>query len=1046
MFLRKSIPALLFLLSAFTLSAQETAVYTEANLAYKRGVDFFNQNVYGLAQKEFRKSMDLLRPANEPEWKAVKTDAELYHAKCAVRLEQPEAEKLVLDFLRENSPSPVASQAALEIGDYYFNQKKYDEALTYYDLAPSGSGPARDEIRFKQGYAYFVTKKFGLAKTAFMPLKDNARSQWYEPANYYYGCCAFFEGKYDEAAKAFTRAESSPKYKANVPYYLTQIYAAQKNYDKVISYGAPRARDANMKNRAEINQLVGQAYYENGDYKSALPYLEFAAKNGVALRPADYYQLGYAQYQNGFYKPAIQNFEELSKQDSLLGQNGLYHLGDCYLRVKDKNSKFNARNAFGQAASMNFDKSVKEDALINYAKLSYELKYDRDAIEALQRISPQSKYYDDAQALMSEVFLNTRDYDRAVSTLEGVKNRTPRLNETYQQVAYLRGLQLYQNNQKDEARRYFNKSLEYPINKKTAILCSFWLGSISHDAGEYAVSKQHMSGFFNAAKPFASELPEESNLNMCNYIQGYNNLKLKEYKSANVNFRAAVDGFKKSGTKNEQTRAAVLGDAVLRAGDCYFKSNQYSEALAMYDEAVKKKYEGFEYALFQKAVIRGLQGNNQDKVLALENLVEDYPNSRYTDEALFQLGDTYFEMERYDRALTPFRRIVSDFKGKSNLVNAALLKLGLISVNQGSSRVAIDYYKQVFAGNPEPEECKQALDALREIYVKDLADPEGYNRFIETVPNCGGMKPGQGSSGEATAFESAEYQYNQGRYDKAVELFTNYLAKYPTGSNVLAAYYMRGESYTGLKQFEKAQKDYASVIGKGNSKYFPKAAEKASLIALNTTKDYGQAYEYARKWEDAAVTENSRFDAQLVALQAAYRTNNSVAVAEYANKINQSRLANQEQLAIANFYSGKMAYDKGDYTRAYPALQSVTDNSTSELMAESFHYLAQIHYRQRKYNEAEEMITDANKASAGYDDWIARNLILLSDVYADQGDKVSAQAALESVLENYTGDDNSILESARQKYARLSGNKPIMNNSSDKGVRSKTLLDLDEGN
>jgi len=71
-------------------------------------------------------------------------------------------------------------------------------------------------------------------------------------------------------------------------------------------------------------------------------------------------------------------------------------------------------------------------------------------------------------------------------------------------------------------------------------------------------------------------------------------------------------------------------------------------------------------------------------------------------------------------------------------------------------------------------------------------------------------------------------------------------------------------------------------------------------------------------------------------------------------------------------------------------------------------------------------------------------LATMTDVYADQGDKVSAQAALESVLENYTGEDKSILESARQKYAKVSGNKPIMNNSSDKG--GKTLLDLDEGN
>ena len=113
-------------------------------------------------------------------------------------------------------------------------------------------------------------------------------------------------------------------------------------------------------------------------------------------------------------------------------------------------------------------------------------------------------------------------------------------------------------------------------------------------------------------------------------------------------------------------------------------------------------------------------------------------------------------------------------------------------------------------------------------------------------------------------------------------------------------------------------------------------------------------------------------------------------------------------------------------------------------MAESYHYLAQILYRQRKYGDAEEMITEANKASAGYDDWIARNLILLSDVYADQGDKISAQAALESVIENYTGQDTSILDTARQKYARLTGNKSNITTPNGKG--NKTLLDLDEGN
>ena len=66
----------------------------------------------------------------------------------------------------------------------------------------------------------------------------------------------------------------------------------------------------------------------------------------------------------------------------------------------------------------------------------------------------------------------------------------------------------------------------------------------------------------------------------------------------------------------------------------------------------------------------------------------------------------------------------------------------------------------------------------------------------------------------------------------------------------------------------------------------------------------------------------------------------------------------------------------------------------------------------------------------------------MSDVYADQGDKNSASAALEAVLENYKGDDPTILATARQKYNKL-GTAPAMNNATNKGGN---LLEMDDRN
>jgi hypothetical protein len=63
-------------------------------------------------------------------------------------------------------------------------------------------------------------------------------------------------------------------------------------------------------------------------------------------------------------------------------------------------------------------------------------------------------------------------------------------------------------------------------------------------------------------------------------------------------------------------------------------------------------------------------------------------------------------------------------------------------------------------------------------------------------------------------------------------------------------------------------------------------------------------------------------------------------------------------------------------------------------------------------------------------------------VYADQGDKNSATAALEAVLENFKGDPTIVAE-ARQKYNKLNGlpNQPVK-----PGTKGLDLLDLDEGN
>jgi tetratricopeptide (TPR) repeat protein len=1000
-------------LSVFALQAQSTAVFTEADLAYKRGIDFYQQGLFGKAQEEFQQTMALLQPVNEPDAVLLRTKAELHYAKSAVQLKLPDGEKLILDFIRKYKPDPMAMQALNEIAKYYYDSKEYEKAITFYDQVDwyGLSRTQRDEARFRLGYSYFVTKQFAKAKTQFREIKD-VRNEYYEPTNYYLGLCYFFEGNYREAITSLKIAEKNARFREQIPYYIAQIYFAERQYDELIAYVTPLAANTSATRAKELQQLLGQAYFEKGDYARALPYLEFYAERTGKLREEEFYQLGYAQYMTGNYPKAARSFEELSRVDSKVGQYAMYYLGDSYIRLNQKSS---ARTAFAAAKRMNYDVAVREDALFNYAKLSYELKDPREAITALQTFRPESQYFGEAQNLMSEIFLSYRDYKQAMEVIEQMANKTPAIRETYQKVTYLRGLQLLQNNDPAGAKQHFDLSLKDAPNAQYRALATYWLGDLAYREKDYNTSIRQFNQFLTLAKTM-SNLPDESSLFTANYLQGYNYLKQENFNASLGFFREAMDGIKRNRSfiKSEVVRNQVLGDATMRAADCLFKRNQYADAIKLYDEAINARYAGFEYAIYQKAIIEGLRGRPTDKILALDRLVKDFPNSEFADDALLAIGSTYQEMGQLNQALAPLRQLVTNYRGKSDLINQGLLRLGLISYNQANLEGAISYYKQVFSNNPDPNEAALALSALEEIYINDMGKPDAYFAFLETIP---GYKV-DNMAKDSISFRAALTQFENGNYPRAVESYTDYLRKYPSGIHVLDAYFQRGESYAVLKQYSEALKDYEFVVARGPSRHYLKALEKASIIAYNHEQNFNKSYDLYLKLETAATSPDLRFEAQLGALRSAYRAGNTQAVNTYANKVSSNPAASQAQVATANFYLGKQAFDRKDYNSSLTSLQEVVRLSDNEQTAEARYLIASIHYLRRDLNKAQELCIAANRESSAYPYWVAKTVILLSDVFLEKGELQNARAVLEAVLENYT-EDPEVVKTARDKLAAV---------------------------
>jgi TolA-binding protein len=150
-----------------------------------------------------------------------------------------------------------------------------------------------------------------------------------------------------------------------------------------------------------------------------------------------------------------------------------------------------------------------------------------------------------------------------------------------------------------------------------------------------------------------------------------------------------VNALKKYRNLSDQLKS-VLSDATLRSADCLFATGKSQEALRLYKETISKKSGGADYAMFQIALIQGLNKDVIGKIGMLQDLIDGYPSSVLIDDAWYELGNTYMTAGNQGKALEAYTELVNGNK-KSDYLVRALLQLGLISENKASNKDAEEY-------------------------------------------------------------------------------------------------------------------------------------------------------------------------------------------------------------------------------------------------------------------------------------------------------------------------------------------------------------------
>lgn len=926
---------------------------------------------------------------------------------ASLKLEQQDAPEKALEYIASTANPTYKQRTAYALGQYYFRNNMYAEAIPYYEMADI-SNLSNAEIaneKFELAYCYFSNNELNRAEPLLASIKEISGS-YFKEGNYYYGLLAYNQNRYEEALKSFERIANEKDYKDIVPYYIAEIYYFTNNKQKALSEATRLIRSVEKSfYDNELHLLAGQILFEEKRYKDALPFFEHYYDNTDKIRKEDLYEMGYCYYKLGKWQNAIDKFKLLSDTRDSLGQTSMYLLGDCYLNTLDKKS---ARNAFSICADMPFNQELKEAALLLSARLSYEMGYNGEAVYFLNSLIadfPNSQYSDEAKTLLSDLLIRTRNYKEAFAALEDVQQRDQEFKKVYQKVAYGYAIQKIQSGDIEAADQLLTEALKYSVDETYTTATYFWKGELAYRLNNYTQVVQYTQKFMNAdvGRRAVEELSPSATMSNAYLNMGYAATELKEYDKAQKYFNNSY------ALNTNSADSTVMLNALLREADALFMQKSYDSAIAKYNTVIAQHSLDYDYAQFQKATILGLQDRNREKESILKELTSN-SSSVYATDARYELALTYIEEDKYKQAISTLMPLTEAYE-RRNMAPRAWMKIGFAYQQLNNTDKAIESYKRIIEEYSSSTERVAALDALKSLYIQS-GKPELYADLLKKN-NLGSVDE---NTLDSTYYATAEAQYSSEKYEGAIQALNEYLNKFPNGAFVNKANYYKAESYIQLKQYDKALEGYDAVLQNPWSDFSENSAKKAAAIAFQN-KDYEQAIKYYNALQNNAMsTENIQLSYSRLT-QAHYNLAEYKKTILYTDTLLSLPGIGENAKMEAQLLKARSLQKTEQYAEALSIYKSLTTATKAATSAEARYQIADIYFVQGKIKEAEEAANSTIQNAEGQDYWIVKSYILLSDILVKQKDYFNAKATLQSIVKNTKITELKEIASERLKEA-----------------------------
>ncbi len=979
---RKSISAAV----AALLLAAGTAGAQTGTPAFNHAMDLYQKGLFGEARALFSEMK-----GNDPVTQG-------YALLCAEKLKTDYAAERDI-YLATWPFSGLVPALQLQHGLNLFDDGDYaGSSRAFADVPVSGVAEKdRAEFFFKQAYAQFMSGDADAALQGFSTVEAMPMNAYTAPSRYTTGYIWYAREDFKQALDWFEQSAEDPRFEEISNYYIMECRFMMKDYAYVTRHAADMYGKVPEERKPHLARIISEAYLIQGDAGQARRYYD-SIKNETTKDRGDYFYAGSLLYAVQDYAGAIEQYSLMPERTDSLGQIANYQLGYSYIQTKNKVA---ALDAFKAASDQAWDPAIQEDAYFNYAKLSFDINNNPTPFETYMQKFPNADKGERIYSYMALAALHNHDYAAAVAAYDNIEELDPGQISNYMKANYLRANQLIRNGSWRNAVACL-KAAAYYSDRHSGFnqLSRYWLAESYFRDGNYAEARSVYNDLYNLSA-------------LDNRPEG----KLIPYNIAYTYFQEGNYGMadKWFGDYAADPSALYRKDAMVRQGDCYFLTKQYTNAVKNYNAAIEA-YDSADdlYPVYQAGLSYGLSNQPSKKIEVLSRARKASPSAPFYADAMYELGRAYVAGGQSDKATDVFQSLMKNSRDSSAIARS-LIELGMISRNSAKYDQALVYYKQVVEKMPDSGYADDALLAIESIY-QTKQEPETYLAYVEGL----GRTPVRSDAerGEIL-FNGAEQIFLAGNYQKALTSLQAYEQRYPAGASILTADFYIAECYRQLDMKEQACDYYKKVLNGGEGAFLENSALQYARLSygMERFEDAVEGYEFL---SEIARIESNRHVAALGLMRSAYGARSAEAAVRYADRVLLDTASSDAEKREAEYVKAKSYLAQGQRADAFQLINKLAKQPSTAEGAEAAYLQIQDSYDQGLFADVQNKVFAFSEKAGDQTYWLAKAFLLLGDSYVEQEDYRQARATFESIRDGYDNKEDDILDNVTLRLKKLS--------------------------